>query len=68
MHLIYKPDMTLVEICSGTAPGARAASILGINSISFDYRQNQNDNAASLLNEFHSKYDETPVSILLLLL
>jgi len=60
--------MTLVEICSGTAPGARAAAILGINSISFDYRQSQNDTAASLLNEFLSKYDEAPVSFILLLL
>ena len=44
--------MTLVEICAGTAPGSRASTFLGINSISFDNRADQNTTAAALMAEF----------------
>ena len=53
--------MTIVEICSGTAPAARACSILGLNSISFDFREDQNLTASSLLNEFIGGFQKKPV-------
>ena len=55
--------MTVVEVCSGTAPAARACFILGLNSISFDIRENQNETASSLLNEYMSEFKEKPVCI-----
>jgi hypothetical protein len=53
--------MTMVEICSGTAPGSRACSILGISSIAIDFRLDQNTNAASYLTTLLSLYTEKPV-------
>ena len=61
MHYIYQPDMTLVEVCSGVAPGARASSFIGINSISFDSRETQNETAASLLIQHLQKWKKKPV-------
>ena len=54
----------MVEICSGTAPGSRACSILGISSITIDYRVDQNNNAASFLTSLLSEFKHKPVSIL----
>ena len=48
--------MTVVEICSGTAPAARACSILGLNSISFDFREEQNETTVSPLNQFIDQF------------
>jgi len=53
--------MTLVEVCSGVAPGARAASFIGINSISFDNRDSQNETAGSLLTHHLHKWKKKPV-------
>jgi hypothetical protein len=60
MHLLYQPDMTLVEICSGTAPGSRVAAFLGLNSLSFDSRDDQTTTATSLIAEFlaNEKYQK----------
>ena len=40
--------MTIIEICCGTAPPARAAAFLGLNSISFDSRGDQISTAICL--------------------
>jgi mitochondrial fission protein ELM1 len=60
MHLLYQPDMTVVEICSGTAPGSRVAAFLGLNSLSFDSRDDQTTTATSLIAEFlaNDKYQK----------
>jgi len=63
INLIYQSDMTVVEVCSGTGPAARACSILGLNSISFDFREEQNETALSLLNQYFSEFNEKPVCI-----
>jgi len=61
IQFIYQPDMTLVEVCSGVAPGARASSFIGISSISFDFRERQNETAKSLLIEHFSRWKTKPV-------
>jgi len=61
MHLLYSADMTVVEICCGTAPAARAAAFLGISSISFDIRGNQIEAACSSFSSFFNKFKEQPV-------
>ena len=66
VQLIHHPDMTIIEICCGTAPASRAASFLGLNSISFNSRQDQISTASSLLVEFQSKFQKKPVCISLL--
>ena len=58
--------MTMVEVCSGLAPGARASSFIGINSISFDCRETQNETAASLLINHLDKWKTKPVFYFLL--
>jgi hypothetical protein len=60
--------MTIIEICCGTAPEARAAAFLGLNSISFDNRGDQITTASSLLVEFFAKYKYKPVSIIFLII
>ena len=54
MHLLIQPDMTVVEICSGTAPGSRVSAFLGLNSLSFDSREDQTTTATALMAEFLS--------------
>ena len=62
--------MTVVELCSGTAPASRASAFLGLSSISVDYRDNQTKTAASLCSTFFTtmskllddKEEERPVS------
>jgi len=58
--------MTIIEICCGTAPAARAAAFLGLHSISFDSRPDQISTATSLLVDFQSKFQKKPVCISLL--
>jgi len=58
--------MSIIEICCGTAPAARASSFLGLNSISFDSRADQISTATALLVDFQSKYQKKPVCISLL--
>ena len=57
------PDMTVVEVCSGTSPAARAAAFLGLNSISFDNRKSQIQTATANLASFFTKFKE-PVSLI----
>ena len=57
--------MTIVEMCCGTSPGARAAAFLGLNSISFDKRVSQIETSKSLLVDFLSSFKTKPVSNLL---
>ena len=58
--------MTVIDICSGTSPAARASAFIGYNSISFDIRENQTVTATSLLAEFFTKCKGKPVSIILI--
>jgi hypothetical protein len=58
LYLVYQPDMKVVELCSGTAPGARAAAFLGLSSYSIDIRDNQNKAAAALLTQHFNKFNE----------
>jgi ubiquinone/menaquinone biosynthesis C-methylase UbiE len=55
LYLVYQPDMKVVELCCGTAPGARAAAFLGISSYSIDIRDNQTKAAAILLTQHFNK-------------
>ena len=62
--------MTVVELCSGTAPASRASAFLALSSYSIDYRANQTKTAASLCSTFFTtmskflddKEEERPVS------
>jgi len=63
LQLLSAPDMTVVEVCSGTSPAARAAAFLGLNSISFDNRKSQIQTATANLASFFTKFKE-PVSLI----
>ena len=56
MALIYSPDMTVVEICSGVAPAARACLFCGLWCISIDNRNEQNINAVTALRNLIQKF------------
>ena len=52
LYIVQQPDMTVIELCSGTAPASRASAFLGLSSISIDCRDNQTKSAASLCSTF----------------
>jgi len=59
--LIHQADMTIIEVCCGTVPASRAAAFLGLNSISFDSRQDQISTATSILVDFFASFKTKPV-------